>query len=286
MGNDIFQSLWLGSRLSMMETLSIESFLKFGYAYHLYCYEAVENVPPGVTVCDAREIVPADQIFYYQHGFGKGSPAGFSDLFRYKLLLEKGQWWVDTDVVCVRPFDLYDTHVIGYERQADRERANNAVLRMPVGSEVARYCYDTCLGIDRQKTRWGETGPELLQRAVTRFGLAGFIQPPDTFYPIDYWRVEKFFEEYQLPSETRAVHLWNAVWRSRGIDPDGLFPPNCLYERLRRQFIASYIPGDLTREQCDKIAAQLAQSNAPRSISRFKKARRWLRARLPWRRAA
>jgi hypothetical protein len=286
MGNDIFQSLWLGSRLSMMEILSIESFLKFGYPYHLYCYDAVENVPPGVTVCDAREILPADQIFYYQHGFGKGSPAGFSDLFRYKLLLDRGQWWVDTDVVCVSPFSFSEPVVIGYERGTDGQRVNNAVLRLPAGSVVAQYCYDVCLAVDRRETRWGETGPQLLQRAVERFDLASCVQPPEAFYPIDYRRIEQFFEDYPLSSETLAVHLWHAVWRARGIDPDGVFPPNCLYERLRRRFITNYATPELTALECQQISAKLARANAPREASRWKKTRRWLRSRLPWSRAA
>ena len=116
MSADIFQSLWIGNSLSMMERLSIESFLHFGYEYHLYCYEEVNNVPQGATVCDAREILPAKEVFYYKHGFGKGSPACFSDMFSYKMLLEKGNWWVDTDVVCVRPFDFQEEHVIGNQR--------------------------------------------------------------------------------------------------------------------------------------------------------------------------
>src|SRR5262249_54280435 len=41
-----------------------------------------------------------DKVFVYQaEGFGKGSPSAFSNYFRYKLLAEKGGWWIDTDVV-------------------------------------------------------------------------------------------------------------------------------------------------------------------------------------------
>jgi hypothetical protein len=286
MGNDVFQSLWLGARLSMMERLSIESFLKAGAEYHLYSYDRIENVPRGAVVREAREILPADEIFVYRHGFGKGSPACFSDMFRYKLLLEKGGWWVDTDVVCLRPFGFASDCVVGNHRVNDEERVNGAVIRMPAGSPVARYCYEACCRVDRKRTRWGEIGPQLLQQALQTLGMSDCILPTAVFYPIDYWRIEQFFENRELPAESVAVHLWHAIWRSRGIDPDGWFPPECIYEQMRRRFITAYLPQYLTESQRRRVVARLARANAQRTPSRLKRARRWLRSLMPFRRAA
>ena len=42
MMTDILQSLWLGKRLSVMEQLSIRSFLDQGYSFHLYTYQDVD----------------------------------------------------------------------------------------------------------------------------------------------------------------------------------------------------------------------------------------------------
>ena len=72
MKTDIFQSLWLGKRLSVMEQLSIRSFLDQGYSFHLYTYQDVENIPQGTTIRRGDEILPADEIFCYQSGYGKG----------------------------------------------------------------------------------------------------------------------------------------------------------------------------------------------------------------------
>lgn len=36
-------------------------------------------------------------------------------MFRYKLILERGGWWVDLDTVCLRPFDLDLEHVFASE---------------------------------------------------------------------------------------------------------------------------------------------------------------------------
>lgn len=286
MRQDIFQSLWIGRRLSAMEVLSIRSFLSFGYEYHLYCYNAVENVPAGVTLCDAGEILPPGEIFAYRHGFGKGSPAGFSDMFRYKLLMERGNWWVDTDVVCVRPFEFAAEHVCGRERSPQGMGINGAVIRAPAGSPLAGHCYEQCLRIDRRSIRWGEIGPLLLQQAIDTLEMADCVQPPDVFYPVDYWRIHHLFEDRPLPSDSRAVHLWHAIWRSRGIDPGGVFPPECTYEQLRRRFLADHRPPLLSDEELQRVRAELSKALAPRRPHYLKRLRDRLRSLLPGAKAA
>lgn len=104
MTDRVIQSLWIGNRLSAMERLAIQSFLANGHDFHLYCYNDVEGLPAGTVVRDGNDILPESRIFAYADGFAKGSHAAFSNHFRYKLLLERGGWWVDTDVVCLRPF--------------------------------------------------------------------------------------------------------------------------------------------------------------------------------------
>src|SRR4051812_10885773 len=91
----VINGLWIG-QLSPLEQLCIRSFIVQGHPYHLYTYDALDNVPAGVTLQDAGQILPKSLIFRNQLGKGKGSVAAFSDLFRYKLLLERGGWWVDT----------------------------------------------------------------------------------------------------------------------------------------------------------------------------------------------
>ena len=73
-----------------MEQLCIQSYLALDYPVHLYCYNPLEGVPAGTTICDGREILPAEEIFSHRSGSEEGSPAAFADCFRYKLLLERG----------------------------------------------------------------------------------------------------------------------------------------------------------------------------------------------------
>ena len=126
MNAETMQSLWIGRRLSVMGQLSVRSFLDHGYDFHLYTYQEVENIPQGNTVHQGEEILPADEIFCYRRGHGKGSYSAFSNCFRYKLLLERGGWWTDLDSIGMRPLDNHDEHVLGNER-------------LPVGCRLGRH---------------------------------------------------------------------------------------------------------------------------------------------------
>ena len=111
--NDTIQGLWIGPELSVMEQLCISSFLAHGHEFHLYVYADVRNVPSGTVVRDGNDILHESFIFRYREN---GSLAGFANYFRYDLLLRRGGWWVDLDVVCLRPFQFQSAHVLGHER--------------------------------------------------------------------------------------------------------------------------------------------------------------------------
>ena len=132
-GNKIVQSLWIGSQLGTMEHLSITSFLRQGHDFHLYTYGPVGNVPEGCVIKDANKILSQKDWNY------KEFPrlALFADFFRYKLLLEKGGWWVDTDTICMRPFTFPQEYVFSSEAQRDGGiHINNGNIKAPVGSPI------------------------------------------------------------------------------------------------------------------------------------------------------
>ena len=85
-----------------MEIISLNSFVKHGLEIHLYCYKDIENVPKGVIIKDARNILPESEIFTYKNG----SYSAFSNLFRFTMLDKVGGYWVDTDFVCIKKFNF------------------------------------------------------------------------------------------------------------------------------------------------------------------------------------
>ncbi|TWT46786.1 glycosyltransferase [Botrimarina hoheduenensis] len=273
MSQDVFQSLWIGDRLGPMEQLSIESFLHFGYDFRLFAYGKPAGVPEGVRLVDAREVLPESEVFFVRKGFGKGSPAYFADRFRYTMLHQRGGWWVDTDMICVAPWEFDSAHVVGAQRQNGPDGVNNAVIRSPAGSALMARCLELFAEVDLNRAPWGSTGPLLLERAIRDTGLLSCVQPADVFYPVDYWAIEQLFEDTDLPEPSRGVHLWNAVWARRGIDSGAPMPPECLYEQMRRCFLRGYEPPELTPAEIARLVADLALANAPPPTSLLGKIR-------------
>jgi hypothetical protein len=231
------QSLWIGSELSVMERLSIASFLANGYSYHLYIYDDVKHVPSGATLEEAEGVVPASMIFKYRDA---DSYAGFSNYFRYKLLLDRGGWWVDADVICLRPFNFDEPYVFASEiTMLGTEVITNSVIKAPAGSELMNFTWQVCLSKNPQKIKWGETGPRLMQQAVAMFQLERFRKAYTTFCPVIHPRWRSVLEADASavpPDEAHAVHLWNELWRRARQDKNARYPASSLYEQLKQRY--------------------------------------------------
>jgi hypothetical protein len=234
---DPIQSLWIGGDLSPMEQLSIASFLANGHEYHLYTYGEVGHPPKGTVLKNAEEILPKTAVFqYHQHP----SYAGFSNFFRYRLLLRKGGWWADTDVVCLKPFAFDAPYVFGAERSPGGEVAASAVIKAPAGSEIMAFNWHVCLSCpDPARAAWGQFGPKLMARAISKFGLGACLQTAEVFCPLAYdeWEALLSPAELRFGEQTHAFHLWNEMWRRGGRDKSAGHDPACPYERLKREYL-------------------------------------------------
>jgi hypothetical protein len=233
----VIQALWVEGPLSALEQLSIRSFLAQGHPVDLYAYGEVSGLPAGARLLPAREILPASEVFRYEDG--SGSYAGFANLFRYKLLLDRGGWWADLDVVALRPFDLESDWVFASERLREGGTlVTNSVLKAPPGSSLYAECFERARRDEQRAARWGAIGPRFLHEAVERHGLLGCAEPPEVFCPVDWWRAGEALGPLELPAAARAVHLWNEMWRSHGWPREPVHPSEALYQRLHGRFPA------------------------------------------------
>lgn len=234
----VIQSLWIGKKLSVMEKLCISSFLQNGHPFHLYIYDRVEGIPEGAVIKDASTIIPADKIFKYKD---HDSYAGFSNLFRYKLLLENGNYWVDTDVICLQPFLFNAEYVFAAERRpGEKDGAASCVIKVPVGSAIMDYCYRESASKDPETLKWAQTGPQLVIRAITKFDMWSCVAAPEVFCPIDWWNWEQFLNEKpdnDILACSHAVHLWNEVWRRNKTDKSVSYVESCIYEQLKKVYL-------------------------------------------------
>ena len=256
----LIQSLWIGPELSLLEQLSIASFLKNGHPYDLYTYDDVRGVPAGTTLRDANDIIPEKHIFTTRGT----SVACYSDWFRWELLYRHGHYWADMDIVCLRPFDYSDAIVFGnFQTRAPAI----GVLKFPAQHPLPRFMADTCmqpnrvLPYDSRRTRrkkfkrfllgnrrnnidWGEAGgPRGFRQALDHFGLLDRGLPFTAFYPIAPGNWESVFDDTlqadsELFAETRAIHLWNEnMRRASGFDKNARFPAESLIEQLKARYL-------------------------------------------------
>src|SRR5262245_45653005 len=236
--NRVVQGLWIGPELSLMEQLSIASFLENGHEYHLYVYGDVRNIPAGTSIKDGNEILPASRIFQYKHS---PSYAGFANFFRYKLLFERGGWWADVDMVCLRPFEFAQAHVFATEIFKECEVLSSGIIKAPIGSLAMEYAWNVCQTKNPEFLKWGETGSKLLSDAVRRFSLEAYVLDHDVFCPLGYQDWHRVLEPEVKVQDTysHAIHLWNEQWREPKQDKNSNYPATSVYEQLKRRYLSA-----------------------------------------------
>lgn len=173
--NPVFRTFWHGAPLSPYEWLCLTSFLDYGFKLELFAYEALE-VPKGVRVRQADDIISKDRIFFYS-GAGHNSVSAFSNLFRYELLRKEGGCWVDADVLCLSADFPDEEYVMGWE---NAQTIGTAILRLPPCSDLL----ERLLAFAAEKgsaIEWGEAGPYALTRLVRELGLEGFVRSPSIY---------------------------------------------------------------------------------------------------------
>lgn len=214
--------------------MCLSSFIRHGHKFCLYSYDKID-VPQGVELRDAGEILPEDQYFSYADGPGRGSPSAFSNLFRYEMLYRYGDWWADTDVVCVS--DTPPKQDLVYARQ-DTAHINGAVLKIPQGHNLAFELAAEARALGKT-IAWGQAGPQLITRIVKKNSLEKYCVPTGVLYPLNYDEALLFLlpEHNELVVEKSKdaafIHLWNEILKRSAIRKD-IAPPPGSY--LHRQF--------------------------------------------------
>ena len=226
--------LWIDGDLSPFALLTIASFLRHHGQFNLWTYGAPTNVPDGTTIGDARQILLAENVFSYDDGEAQGSVAGFSDIFRAKLLYLHGGWWVDMDVTLMRPIpdELLEAEFVLRDHWTNPIVGN--VMKFPAKHPVMDATYQmSAKSVDAENKDWNKpirilscaaTMAGLVPRFRRRIGhLDEFVDVmPFARLPID------------IPRDWWAMHWCNEMWR-RG-HKQAVINPNSHLDRLLKEY--------------------------------------------------
>lgn len=253
--------LWIGNKLSPIEQLCMNSFLYHGHQVHLYAYADIKGVPSGVIMRDASDIIEYSKVFKHM-----GSYAVFADLFRWALLYDKGGYYCDTDVICLKHFDFSESVVIGIESE---KCLTNSVLGFDGGllsdKLTGEMLYEAMhplewrqwdsIKIKMKKLIYrlspkkynaiggGYTaGPTGLSNIYYHKGYNFKLQEKSKFFYISYGEWKRFIEPNGIsfddfPEISVAAHLWNEMWRRGGIDKYSRFDKDSFIGRAMEKYL-------------------------------------------------
>lgn len=238
--NITVNALWIGKRLSSSEILTIKSFLSFNHKFVLWAYDQIETkLPEGTILKDASKIIPREDVFCYknsnQFGHGKGSYAGFSDIFRYKLLYEYGGWWTDMDVTCLKPLNFSNEYV--FRTHHSLPLVGN-VMKCPKESALMKKCFEEAKSkVDENNTDW-HLPIQILVDNVKELNLDKYITE---FSNPDSWNLIRIFlqEEPEIPDNWYIIHWVNEEWRRNNINKDCFIGKSLFFKLLQKHNIDS-----------------------------------------------
>lgn len=251
-------TVWIGDRLGYLEQLCLESALACGHQVRLFSYQPknLRGVPQGVEVHHAAEVMPYERMLTYR---GSNSFALGSNFWRYEMLARGLGYWVDLDILLLKPLSGAGEYVFGAEHEFG---LNTAVLYAPADSNFVRDLRtlpqpDRCPAwfgprqrlqfylkrlthgpIGLEDFPWGTFGPRMLTYVAKRHDVFRYAEPPDVFYPISWRDARSLYGpadqvNARLSEQTRTVHLFNSQLRELAQSP----PP----------------PGSFIAEQCERL---------------------------------
>jgi hypothetical protein len=229
-----FGSLWIGNPLSKVEQTALASIIYHGHSLTLFVYNMDLKVPKGVVKEDANQIIPESEIFKVQNSYGP-----FADMFRYKMIKERGLIWTDTDSICLRSDWDFGNYIFGFEEPG---KLSNSILGMPKDSDLIDLLINNSTKYDKTKIVWAEIGPVLLTKGVKKFNLFKHVSNPEVFYPIHFWQWKKIWlKEYKeevlnKTKDSHTIQIWNQFLNREGIDKNVL-PKGSAIEYFYNKFV-------------------------------------------------
>ncbi len=254
-----FATFWAGKTISAFEAACILSFLRRGYKYTVFSYDAIENLPDGTSLQDAREITDETNVNRFIIR-GRANLSHFSDLFRYELFKRTDHIWIDADMLMLRPLALpsYDQLIA----KEDPVTLCGAIMRLDSTHSRLDTLIEKTKALRDHELVWGATGPRLLTAVFDRRTIMQEACDAKFFFPVHYDQSWKMFlpefrdECIELCSSAYTTHLWNdrvmkiGIWK-RFCPPAGSFLETCFRADDSLEFFDDVYPENVMQNMVE-----------------------------------
>lgn len=239
----VVNSFFYGHTVSLMEQLTIQSFIQNNHQFRLFTYDP-DHFPlkdSKLDIVNANEILDHANFFVYT-GNGDcpaGSVGGFSDIFRFEILKKHGSWYVDMDVTCLKNLDSLKDDIIL------RPNKNHGTVANIIKCNDANFCNSV---LEKYKTINSSNDDwvkplALLHETIKEYSYDKYIVEKslfgnDYFYDLIEFLDKNYNELSNVP--THAIHWCNtacttAKWDKRlRIDWNKPRPASLYYCLLRK----------------------------------------------------
>lgn len=218
------QTLWIGDELNDLSRISIKSWLYQGYEVDLYSDSWIDDEilqDTRIKQIDAREIWDFKDT---------GEILPFSDLWRFKLLYQKGGVWLDADMLLLDQLP-YDKILISSEftmrSGAFKSKmpfiCNIGALRFQKKDKILKLIIQK---IEEKTKSIGTTFCDnmfIFRRVIKNCEYNQYVKEPSMFCGVDWWNAKELYysDEYKTKYNVKplhnkiilqhsiGVHLWN-----------------------------------------------------------------------------
>lgn len=235
-----FRTFWHGAPPKLMYWACMRSFVNRGHELQLFSYDDIA-APEGVVHRDAAEIVDRELLFAFDNEWiTEADYAPFADLFRLKLLYEKGGWWCDLDTFCLS--DEFPDTAYAWAREYPEElggKIGNGQLAIPAGEEAFNTAYLAGRQRIHEIINREDLGANLLSGILAKLGEGRAVYGSlEEFYPIGW--IDSFMAWVpkcrDLLAERTAKAVFFPVYQSlsayMGFDYDILPPESSFLDGL------------------------------------------------------
>jgi len=187
----------------------------------------------------------------------------FSDLFRYKMLYEKGGYWVDLDMIALKPLKFKQPYIFSSERTIQKgpyrnrtktEISNIGILKAPIKSDFYKELFEKCMEQCKSGVKENIQFMRTMREFLEKYNYEKYVKPAKMFCPLDWWHTKDAFyppcckKKYDVDGYTiesvlqnsYTVHMWRSImFKRHKIDLNDTFSKDSLWEKLKIKVLGS-----------------------------------------------